>query len=144
MRLLLAIILLAATTTACFFRASSHSSIMAAASAPEFAQVAFVEKNYDKAFSMIHPEVQEYAGKEKFAQGLAAMNTPSSPASIIATEYEPIPGQEGMNIYFKGESDRETFYYRIAMKGSQQKGYKPVGVWRNKGPFPKSPMIKPL
>ncbi len=117
---------------------------MAAASATEFAQVAFVEKNIDKAFSMLDPEAQAYIGKEKFSEGLTRMNTPTAPESIIATDFEPIQGQEGMNIYITGESPNETFYYRIPMRGTQDKGYKPAGLFRNPGPYPKSPMRRPL
>jgi len=142
-RPLLAIVLLT-VTTACSFRAFKQSPIMAAASATEFAQVAFVEKNVDKAFSMLDPEAQAYITKENFSQGLTKMNSPTAPTSIIATDFEPIQGQEGMNIYVRGENDTETFYYRIPMKGTQDKGYKPAGLFRNPGPYPKSPMRRPL
>lgn len=117
---------------------------MAGASATEFAQTAFVEKNVDRAFSLLHPDAQAYMTKEKFSEVLSTMNSPTSPKSIIATDYEPVVGEEGMNIYVTGESDRETFYYRIPMKGTQQKGYKPAGLFRNNGPYPKTPSRQPL
>jgi hypothetical protein len=132
------------TASACWFNASTQSPIMAAASATEFAQVAFVEKNVDKAFSLLHPDAQAYITKEKFSETLTTMNTPTSPKSIVATDYEPVVGEEGMNIYITGESDRETFYYRIPMKGTQRKGYKPAGLFRNTGPYPKTPSRQPL
>jgi len=143
MKELLAIFLVV-TTTACFYRYASHSPIMAATSATEFAQVAFVERNTDKAFSMLHPDFQAYATKQKFAQVLTAMNSPTAPLSINATYYEPIQGEEGMNIYLTGENDTQTFYYRIPMRGTQDKGYKPVGLFRNPQPFPKSSSRHPL
>jgi len=137
-------ILLLTVTASCSYRAFKQSPIMAGASATEFAQVAFVEKNIDKAFSMLDPEAQAYITKENFSQGLTNINTPTTPQSIIATDFEPIPGQEGMNIYITGESDTETFYYRIPMKGTEAKGYRPAGVFRNPGPYPKSPSRHPL
>ena len=136
--------LLLTLTAACSFRAFKQNPIMAAASATQFAQAAFVEKNIDKAFSMLDPEAQANITKEKFSEGLTRMNTPTAPESIVATDFEPIQGHEGMNIYVTGESDNETFYYRISMKGTQDKGYKPVGLYRNNGPYPKSPMRRPL
>ena len=93
---------------------------------------------------MLDPEAQAYVGKEKFSQALTQMNTPTAPKSITATDFEPIQGQEGMNIYITGQSDNETFYYRIPMKGTEDKGYKAVGVYRSHGPYPKSPMRHPL
>ena len=142
MKRLIAILLL--TATACSYRAFQQNPIMAATSATEFAQIAFVEKNIDKAFTMLDPEAQAYITKEKFSQTLTTMNTPTSPKSIVATDFEPIQGQEGMNIYITGESDTETFYYRIPMKGTAGKGYKSVGAFRNPGPYPKSPLRRPL
>ena len=141
MRKLLAILLL--TATACFYRVSNHSPVMAGTSATEFAQVALVERNYDKAFSMLHPDFQAYTTKEKFSQVLTVINTPTAPKLINATDYEPMQGEE-MNIYLRGETDTETFYYRIPMKGSQDKGYKPVGIFRNQEPYRKSDLMRPF
>ena len=143
MRELLAIFLIA-TTTACFYRAYYHSPIKAATSAAEFAQVAFVERNIDKAFSMLHPDFQAYTTKEEFARVLTGMNSPRAPLSINATDYERIVSGEGMNIYLTGENDTQTFYYRIPMMGTAQKGYKPAGIFRNPEPYPKSESRHPL
>ena len=143
MKRLLAIFFLT-MIAACSFRSFKQNPKMAAASATEFAQVAFVEKNIDKAFSMLDPEAQAYVTKEKFSEGLTRMNTPTAPRSITATDFEPVQGQEGMNIYITGEGDKETFYYRIPMKGTEDKGYKAVGLYRNNGPYPNSPMKHPL
>ncbi len=59
-------------------------------------------------------------------------------------EFEPIPGQEGMNIYLTGENGAEKFYYRIPMKGSEGKGYKAAGVFRGQGPYAPSELRQPL
>lgn len=131
------LILFLVATTACI-NVSRHKPILAAASANAFVQAALVEKNIDKAYGMLDPELQARTSKADFAQVITTMTTPTAPLSINATEFEPIPGQEGMNIYITGESDRETFYYRIPMKGTQLKGYKPVGIFRNQGPYPAS------
>lgn len=143
MKKLLALLLLT-VTAGCFYRATRQSPIMAATSASEFAQAAFVEHDVDKAFNMLHPDFHAITTKEEFTRVLTAMNKPTSPGAIVATDYEPIPGEEGMNIYIRGESDRETFYYRIPMKGSVRQGYKPVGIFRNPGPYPTTSLRRPL
>ncbi len=117
---------------------------MAAMSASEFAQVALVKGNADKAFNMLHPDFQANSTREMFARQLTEINSPTAPLSIRATDYEPAQGGEGMYIYFTGESDRQTFYYRILMKGNKQKGYKPMGLFRNPNPYPKSSSRHPL
>ena len=129
--------------TACI-HTSTHSPIKAAAGATAFAQAALVEKNVDKAFGLLDPDLQARTSKAEFSEIITKMNTPAAPLSIIATDYEPILGQEGMNIYVTGENDNETFYYRIPMKGTQLKGYKAAGIFRNQGPYPKSPGRQPL
>jgi len=144
MRKLLALSLLTATTACFYYRTFNHNPIMAATSATEFAQVAFVERNADKAFNMLHPDAQAYSTKQKFAEVLTAMNSPTSPLSVNATDFEPIQGEEGMNIYLTGENDTQTFYYRIQMRGTREKGYKPAGLFRNPKPYPKSPLRRPL
>lgn len=117
-RVLLASFLLTATT-ACYYQSFKHSPSLAAASATEFAQVAFVEQNVDKAFSLLHPDFQAYGTKEKLSQVLTTMNTPTAPRTITTTDYEPVIGQEVMIIYLTGENGAEKFYYRILMKGTQ-------------------------
>lgn len=129
---------------ACTFNISRQNPDKAAASAVEFAKAAFVEKDIDKAFSLLEPEFQEYATKEKFTEVITIMNTPSSPTVVTATEFENIPGQDGVNIFLIGERGSEKYYYRIPMKGTDEKGYKPAGVFRIQGQFPASESRQPL
>ena len=138
------LVLFLISVTACTYHTSKQKPMMAAASAAEFAQVAFVEQNIDRAFSMLDPEFQAYATKEKFVEVITNMNKPTAPRVVTATEFEPIPGQEGINIYLTGARDTEKFYYRIPMKGSEEKGYKAAGVFRNLGPYPSSGSRQPL
>ena len=137
-------VLLLAALPACTFHASKQNPEVAAASAVEFAKAAFMERNIDKAYGLLDPEFQAYAPKEKFVEVITAMNTPASPTVVTATEFEPIPGQEGMNIYLTGENGAEKFYYRIPMKGSEEEGYKAAGVFRGQGPYTPSELRQPL
>jgi hypothetical protein len=117
---------------------------MAAVSATVFAQAALVDQNIDKAYGMLDPDLQAHGSKEDFSRIITTMNKPTAPKMITATDFEPIPGQDGMNIYLTGETDTETFYYRIPMKGSEEKGYRVAGVFRNEGPYPKSSLRRPF
>ena len=95
MRESLAIVLLAAMAGCIYYRASNHNPIMAATSATEFAQVALVERNADKAFNMLHPDAQAYSTKQKFTEILTAMNSPTAPLYVNATDFEPIKVKKG-------------------------------------------------
>ena len=82
-------LLLLLAVTACTYT-SKQNPRMAAASAAEFAKVAFVDQNIDCAFGMLDPEFQQYATKEKFAEIIATMNRPTAPKAVAATEFGPI------------------------------------------------------
>jgi hypothetical protein len=142
-RIFLAVLTLAALA-ACSFNVSKQNPEKAAASAIEFAKAAFVEKDTDKAFNLLDPEFQAYATKEKFTDVISVINTPTSPTVVTATEFEPIPGQDGVNVFLVGEKGAEKFYYRIPMKGTEAKGYKAAGVFRVHGQFPPSESRQPL
>jgi hypothetical protein len=133
-----------AVISACTFHTSKQNPAIAASSAIEFVKVALIEQDIDRAYVLLDPEFQAIATKEKFVQVIRTMNSPVSPKVITATEFEPIPGQEGMNIYLTGENGREELYYRIPMKGSEEKGYKPAGVFRGQGQYAPSETRRPL
>jgi hypothetical protein len=128
-RILLLMALLVASTD-CTFHASKQDPERAATSAVEFAKAALINRDFDKAYSLLDSEVQSNASKETFAKILSEMNSKGSPIVITATEFEPIPGQEGMNIYLNGEAGSEKFHYRVLMKGNGEAGYKPAGILR--------------
>ena len=143
MKAFLAVIVLT-ISSACTFYASKQDPDKAAIAAVEFARVAFVEHNVDKAYSLLDPEFQAYAPKEKLAEALATVTSPTPPTIVTATESEPVPGQEGMFIYLIGESGSDKYYYRLAMKGSEGKGYKVAGIFRNQGSYPPAELKRPL
>jgi hypothetical protein len=62
------------------------------------------------------------------------------PDAVNATDYEPLPGQPGMNIFLFGQTGAEHFYYRFYMEGTKETNYAVGGLWRNDGPYPPSNM----
>lgn len=49
-----------------------------------------------------------------------------------------------MNIYLFGENGSEKLFYRFAMEGVKEKGYKVCGFWRHDGLHPiKEPLMNP-
>lgn len=96
----------------------------------------------DKAYGLLDAEVQSNAPKEKFTEVVMSIVAEISPTVVTATEFEPIPGQEMMNIYLTGEKGAEKLYYRIPMRGNAEKGYRPVGILR--GQYAPSEFRQPL
>jgi signal recognition particle receptor subunit beta len=143
MKTILTVVIIA-LSSACTFNASKQNPEKAAASAVEFAKVAFIDRNVDKAYSLLDPEFQAIAPKEKLNEALAVVNAPTTPTTVTATEFEPVAGQDGMMIYLIGENGSEKFYYRLGMKGTEEKGYKVAGIFRNPEQYPPSELKQPL
>lgn len=141
---LILLLTMLAVCSACFISVTKHNEDSAAISAVEFAKAAFVERNAEKAYNLLAEKSQAYYSKEKITEVLANMNSPTSPTVITATEFEPIAGQEMMNIFLAGENGSEKFYYRLEMTGTEQKGYKVSGFFRAQGQYPISQSRRPL
>jgi hypothetical protein len=135
-------ILFLAISVSCSFHASKQNPDAAAAAAIVFAKAALVDRDMDKAYSLLDPEVQSNAPKEKFAEVARSIVADISPTTVTATDFEPLAGQEMMNIYLVGEKGSERLYYRIPMRGNAEKGYKPIGILR--GQYAPSESRQPL
>jgi hypothetical protein len=94
----------------------AHDEKAAAKSATEFAQTAFVARDYPKAHSLLTPRAQADIPLDKLTEVIAKMHPKSFPTKVTATEFEPMPGQRGMNIFVKGEGEGEEFFYRLVME----------------------------
>jgi hypothetical protein len=135
-------VLILAVGVSCSFHASKQDPDKAAAAAIVFAKAALVDRDMDKAYGLLDPEVQSNASKEKFAEVAMSIVADITPTVVTAMEFEPVPGQEMMNIYLTGEKGVEKIYYRIPMRGDAEKGYKPIGILR--GQYAPSESRQPL
>ncbi len=120
----------------------THDEKKAAVAAEEFARIALVKQNLSEAYDLLSP-----VGKPTFGQFqdvLTKMHPSAFPLTLRATEFEPIPGQNGINIFLLGEHGSEIFYYRLLMAGTAALGYKVSGIWRGNGPYPASKLRQEL
>lgn len=114
----------------------AHDEKAAAKAATEFAQTAFVARDYSKAHGLLASKSQSHIPIDKLTEAIAKMHPKSYPAKVMATEFEPLPGQRGMNIFVKGDGESEDFFYRLAMEGDVSSGYRVTGLFRGNGPNP--------
>jgi len=132
-----------AAITACV-SVISHNEDMAAIKAVEFAKVAFVDHQVNKAHGLLSPETQKNIPVEKLIEILTQMHLSSYPLTVTATDFEPIPGQRSMNILLYGENGGEKFYYRLVMSGVIETDYQVGGFYRGNRPYPGSSLKKAL
>jgi hypothetical protein len=138
--------LLLATLLACTTKVNTfhHEPSIAATNAAQFAQIAFVQQNSERAYDLLADEMKNSTSLQEFKEGISKLHPSKYPLKIEATEYEPRPGQKGMSIFLYGENEDEKFYYEFVMDGVKEEGYKVSGIWRGNGPYPPSTMRKPL
>jgi hypothetical protein len=143
-RFLFAALVLVTFSTCVHVNKFAHEPSMAAAQAQKFADTAFIERNPSAAYGLLSPNSKAQMSLDQFKDLLSKLHRSQYPSSVEATDYEPLPGQKGMNIFLSGVSVNERFYYRFLMEGTKETDYAVAGVWRNNRPYPPSAMRKPL
>ncbi|HTM56750.1 MAG TPA: hypothetical protein VL175_22145 [Pirellulales bacterium] len=126
------------------FSHQHHSPDLAALKAQEFADTAFVKRDYKAAYGLCAPETRAAVSYPAFEAELAKLHQDEFPSRVEATEFEPLPGQAAMNIFLIGHGDTKELYYRIPMAGTSEHGYKPTGFFRRNRAYPPSPLRRPL
>jgi hypothetical protein len=122
----------------------SHDEDMAAKSAIDFAKVAIVQHDISKGYAMLSDNFKKTITIDKYTQVMSQIHPSLYPLSLTAVEFEPIPGQKGMNIFLYGENGPEKFYYRLVMEGTAATGYRVLGIYRGNGPAPPSKLRQKL
>ena len=125
-------------------RVLNHRQDLAAVRAEEFARVAFVEHDAQRAYELLWDEGRKRVSAEWVADGIVAMHPKGYPIEVKATAYEPIFGQPAMNIFLDGGGSGEEFHYRLILQGTAETNYRVSDYFRGSGPYPPSPLRKPL
>jgi hypothetical protein len=130
------------STCACSATTSRQDPEKAAASAIVFARAAVMDGDLDKAYSLLDDDVRANASKERFVEAMRKTVLGKRPDSLTAIEFEPVPGEDEVNIYLIGESSDGNLHYRIPMRGNSTDGYKPMGILR--GTYKSNSLRQPL
>ena len=124
-----------------------HDEHIAAHTAEAFAQVAFVEQNIPRAYTLLDPTLRAERTEAAFAELVRAMHPNGRPQTVLATSFEPVPGTATIQIYLDGHSgdgSGEVFYDRLLMQGSALGGYRTAGLFRRNEPYPASTLRRSL
>ena len=112
-----------------------HDETLAAKRALEFTRVAFIDKNFDKAYELLSAGGKRHVPLDKFKQSIAAMHPRGYPTKLTAIEYEPMAGENAIYIFMKGQNSEDQFGYRITLQGSADTDYRVLKVDQGSG-FP--------
>jgi hypothetical protein len=116
---------------------------MAFDGALDFAEVAFFQQNYRKAYLLVSEDCEKTF--EEFSSSIDKLHPRGFPTAVRAMEYEPIPGQGKFDIFLNGRNYAgEEFYYRLVMQGTCETNYKVFFLERSAGPYPPSKLRQRL
>ncbi len=101
-----------------------HDENLAARRAIEFAQAAFIDKNFEKAYDMLSEEGKRHLSFAKFTETITRMHDRGFPTKVTAREYQPMPGENAIWIYLVGQNSQEQFDYRLTMEADEHGDYK--------------------
>jgi hypothetical protein len=121
-----------------------HDHKLAAKRAEEFAQVAFVRRDFDKGYAMLSDNGKRYVPLEKFKETVAKLHPRTYPVRVTATDYEPMSGEKAIYVYLTGANGDEHFYYTLTLDGTAATDYKVTRLSRGSGPFGSSSTRQPV
>jgi len=143
------IVVSAMLTTSCA-ETAKHDENLAAKRAVEFAQLALVNKNFDKGYEALSAGGKRHISLEKFKETLTRLHPRGFPTKVTAKEYQAMPGENAIWIYLVGQNSEDQFQYRVTMEATGTGDYKvltldsgAVGVFLSPT-SEKKPFTKPI
>jgi hypothetical protein len=101
-----------------------HDENLAARRAIEFAQAAFIDKNFEKAYDMLSEEGKRHLPLAKFKETVMRIHERGFPTKVTAREFQPMPGENAIWIYLVGQNSEDRFDYRFTMEADGHGDYK--------------------
>lgn len=95
----------------------NHYPSAAGTQAQLFAEIAFVQRNFTRAYELLSQSAKERGSTDQLREFIAKNHSSTYPLFVSATDYEPMPGQDKIMIYLYGENGDERFYYRMVLVG---------------------------
>jgi hypothetical protein len=115
-----------------------HDEAAARRKAEEFARVAFVRHDVENGYALLAEATKRYVSPAQFKEVLVKMHPNNFPRTVVASEYEPMPGEKAIYIFLNGENGSEHFYYRLTMQGTATADYRVLRFDRSTQPYSSS------
>jgi len=112
-----------------------HDENLAAKRAVEFARVVLIDKNPERGYELLSDGGKRHVPLDKFKQTILSMNARGYPSRVTATDYEPMPGEQAIYIFLRGQNGDEQFNYRVTLEGTAATDYKVLKIDQGTG-FP--------
>jgi len=100
-----------------------HDEGLAGKRAIEFAQAAFVDRNFEKGYDLLSDGGKRHLSPEKFKETVTRMHPRGFPTKVTAKEFQPMPGEKAIWIYLAGQNPEDQFGYRLTMEANGNGDY---------------------
>ena len=94
----------------------------------EFARIVLIDKNIEKGYALLAANGKRHVPIDKFKQTIEAMNARGFPSRVTAIDYEPMPGEQAIYIYLRGQAGDEAIQYRVTLEGSEADDYRVLKI----------------
>jgi len=122
----------------------THDEVLAAKTATEFAEAAFVQQDIQSAHARLSDAAKRYLSVNDMREALSKLHPRGYPSRVVATEYEPIPAeQKAIYIFLVGQGSGQPLRYRLTMERTASSDYK-VAVFDRVYGHSESPLRKSL
>lgn len=103
--------------------ATRHDETLAGKRATEFAETAFVRRDFDKAHALLAESARRYISTDKFQETITRLHPDGYPATVAATGIKPMLEEKAIYVYVSGENSGRHFQYRLTLLGSADSDY---------------------
>jgi hypothetical protein len=120
-----------------------HDPSAAGAVALSFAQVAFVNQDFEGALNFLPKSRANTLTVDSLrAIVIHTHKDAAFPQSVRLSAYEIIPSQHAINIYLTGLSSKGPYYYQLVLSGDASRGYQVTEMYGSFQEFPSSSLRK--
>ncbi|HEY1371727.1 MAG TPA: hypothetical protein VGH50_04600 [Candidatus Binatia bacterium] len=102
----------------------THNEELAMKRAEEFAEIALVKQNFDRAYEQMSSKARSYLPLQSFKEAMIGSHQDGYPKTIKATSVRPIKDASTIFVILRGQDGAgKVFEYQIMLNGSAKSGY---------------------
>ena len=108
-----------------------HDPDLASRRAVEFAEVAFVQHDFDRSDLLLADKARSYIPLEKYKESILSYHPGGYPAKITVVSAHPVPGEKLISVSLSGEGGGGPLGYTLRLAGTAATDYRVTSSTRN-------------
>lgn len=102
----------------------THNEELAAKRAEEFADIALIRGNFDRAYMQMSSKARSYLPLENFKDAMTASHPDGFPKTIKATAVRPVKDAATIFVLLRGnDGTGKVFEYQVMLNGTEKSDY---------------------